>query len=156
MVALLVFAGKKLLPQGKVKITINDEKDLEVDPGGALLITLSNEGIYLPSACGGGGTCAMCKCQVLDGGGSILPTEVGYFTRKEQLNHWRLACQVKVREDLKIHVEPEVFGVKNGNVKWFPIIMLLHLLKNLWLNCPKARILISNREDIYRLMFPPN
>lgn len=114
LVALLVFAGKKLLPQGKVKITINDEKDLEVDPGGALLITLSNEGIYLPSACGGGGTCAMCKCQVLDGGGSILPTEVGYFTRKEQLNHWRLACQVKVREDLKIHVEPEVFGVK----KW--------------------------------------
>ena len=114
LVGLLLFARKKLTPQGKVKIDINDEKELEVDPGTTLLSTLSNEGIYLPSACGGGGTCAMCKCQVFEGGGSILPTEVGYFTRKEQMNDWRLGCQVKVREDMKIHVPPEIFGIK----KW--------------------------------------
>mgnify|MGYP006291297575 CR=1 FL=1 len=114
LVGLLLFARKKLTPQGKVKIDINDEKELEVDPGSTLLSTLSNEGIYLPSACGGGGTCAMCKCQVFEGGGSILPTEVGYFTRKEQMNDWRLGCQVKVREDMKIHVPPEIFGIK----KW--------------------------------------
>jgi Na+-transporting NADH:ubiquinone oxidoreductase subunit F len=114
LVGLLLYVRKKLTPQGKVKLTINDEKEMEVDPGSTLLSTLSNQGIYLPSACGGGGTCAMCKCQVLEGGGSILPTEVGYFTRKEQMNNWRLGCQVKVREDMKIHVEPEIFGIK----KW--------------------------------------
>lgn len=114
LVAILLFARKKLTPQGKVIITINDEKEMEVDPGSTLLSTLSNNGIFLPSACGGGGTCAMCKCQVLEGGGSILPTEVGYFSRKEQMTNWRLGCQVKVREDMKIHVEPEIFGIK----KW--------------------------------------
>jgi Na+-transporting NADH:ubiquinone oxidoreductase subunit F len=114
LVGILIYARKKLMPQGKVNISINDEKQLEVDPGSTLLTTLSNHDIFLPSACGGGGTCAMCKCQVLEGGGSILPTEVGYFTRKEQMNNWRLGCQVKVREDLKIHVHPEIFGIK----KW--------------------------------------
>ncbi len=114
LVGLLLFARKKLLPQGKVKITINDEKEVEVDPGTTLLNTLSNNKIFLPSACGGGGTCAMCKVEVLEGGGSILPTEKGYFTRKEIQNNMRLGCQVKVREDMKIHVEPEIFGIK----KW--------------------------------------
>ncbi len=114
LVTLLLWVRKKLTPQGKVTLNINDEKILEVDPGSTVLTTLSTAGIYLPSACGGGGTCAMCKCQVLEGGGSILPTETGYFTRKEQMNQWRLGCQVKVREDMKIHVEPEIFGIK----KW--------------------------------------
>ncbi len=114
LVGILVYARKKLMPQGKVNITINEEKQLVVDPGSTLLSTLANHEIYLPSACGGAGTCAMCKCQVLEGGGSILPTEVGYFTRKEQMSNWRLGCQVKVREDLKIHVHPEIFGIK----KW--------------------------------------
>lgn len=114
LVAGLLYARRKLTPQGKVNININDEKDIEVDPGSTLLSTLSNEEIYLPSACGGGGTCAMCKCQVFDGGGSILPTEKGYFTRKEQQSNWRLGCQVKVREDMKIGVPKEIFGIK----KW--------------------------------------
>jgi Na+-transporting NADH:ubiquinone oxidoreductase subunit F len=114
LVGLLLFARKKLTPQGKVKITINGEKELEVDPGSTLLSTLSNNKIFLPSACGGGGTCAMCKCQVFEGGGSILPTEKGYFSRKEQQTNWRLGCQVKVREDMTIGVPPEVFGIK----KW--------------------------------------
>ena len=114
LVGILLFARAKLMPQGLVKITINDDKVLEVDPGSSVLSTLANSGIFLPSACGGGGTCAMCKCQVLEGGGSILPTETGYFTRKEQQNHWRLGCQVKVRENLTLQVDPHIFGIK----KW--------------------------------------
>jgi len=114
LVGVLIYARMKLIPQGKVNISINDDKKLEVDPGSSLLTTLAVNGIFLPSACGGGGTCAMCRCQVLEGGGSILPTETGYFTRKEQHDHWRLGCQVKVRENLKIHVDPHIFGIK----KW--------------------------------------
>ncbi len=114
LVIVLLYARKKLTPQGDVTITINDEKEVVTSPGSTLLSTLAAQKIFIPSACGGGGTCAMCKCQVLDGGGSILPTETGYFTRKEQMNNWRLACQVKVREDMKIQVPPEIFGIK----KW--------------------------------------
>lgn len=113
-VTILVIVRKKLAPQGKVKININDEKEIEVEPGNSLLATLSNEQIFLPSACGGGGSCGMCRCQVLEGGGTILPTETGFFSRKEQQNHWRLGCQVKVREDMKIHINPQIFGIK----KW--------------------------------------
>jgi Na+-transporting NADH:ubiquinone oxidoreductase subunit F len=114
LVGVLLYAKMKLSPQGKVKITINGEKELEVDPGSSLLTTLSTNKIFLPSACGGGGTCAMCRCQVFEGGGSILPTEKGYFSRKEQQNNWRLGCQVKVRENMTISVPAEVFGIK----KW--------------------------------------
>jgi Na+-transporting NADH:ubiquinone oxidoreductase subunit F len=114
LVSLLLYAKAKLVPSGPVKITINDEKVIEVQGGSPLLQTLANQKIFLPSACGGGGTCAMCKCQVIKGGGSILPTETGYFTRKEQLDHWRLGCQVKVREDMEIRIPEEVFGIK----KW--------------------------------------
>jgi Na+-transporting NADH:ubiquinone oxidoreductase subunit F len=114
LVAVLLYARKKLTPQGEVTLLINDEREIKVEPGSTVLTTLSNNGIFLPSACGGGGTCAMCKCQVVEGGGSILPTEVGYFTRREQMDNWRLGCQVKIREDIKIHVPEEVMGIK----KW--------------------------------------
>jgi Na+-transporting NADH:ubiquinone oxidoreductase subunit F len=100
LVIMLLFARDKLSPKGDVTLTVND-RELIVSPGSNLLSTLSSNGIYLPSACGGGGTCGMCKCQILEGGGSILPTETGFFTRKEQLNNWRLSCQVKVRESLR-------------------------------------------------------
>ena len=113
-VTVLVIVRKKLAPQGKVKININDEKEIEVEPGNSLLATLANEQIFLPSACGGGGSCGMCRCQVLEGGGTILPTETGFFSRKEQQANWRLGCQVKVREDMKIHINPQIFGIK----KW--------------------------------------
>lgn len=113
-VTVLVIVRKRLTPQGKVNININDEKNLEVEPGSSLLATLANEQIFLPSACGGGGNCGMCRCQVLEGGGTILPTETGFFSRKEQQDHWRLGCQVKVREDMKIHINPQIFGIK----KW--------------------------------------
>lgn len=114
LVGLLLHVRAKLTPPGKVKITINEEKVVEADPGSSLLSTLAAEKIFLPSACGGGGTCAMCKCQVFEGAGDILPTEKGYFTRKEQQNNWRLGCQVKVRGDLKIGIPKEIFGIK----KW--------------------------------------
>ena len=114
LVVMLLVAKAKLAPSGPVTININDDKDITVNGGSSLLSTLANEKIFLPSACGGGGTCAMCKCRVIEGGGSILPTEVGYFTRREQLNQWRLGCQVKVRENMKIEVPHEIFGIK----KW--------------------------------------
>lgn len=115
LVILLLYAKAKLMPSGEVTIDINHgEKVLTVEPGSTLLNTLSSNGIFLPSACGGGGSCGMCKCQVLEGGGDILPTEVNFFTRKQQAEKWRLGCQVKVKQDMKIEVEDAVLGVK----KW--------------------------------------
>jgi len=113
LVGLLLFARDKLTPKGDVELQINDRK-ITVSPGSNLLFTLSSNNIFLPSACGGGGTCGMCKCQVIEGGGSILPTETGFFTRKEQLNYWRLGCQVKVREPMKIKIPESILGIK----KW--------------------------------------
>jgi len=113
LVAILLYAKARLSPSGKVKLQVND-KEFEVSPGSTILNTLSNQSVYLPSACGGGGTCGMCKCQVFEGGGSILPTETGFFSRKEQQQNWRLGCQVKIREDMKIKVPEEVMGIK----KW--------------------------------------
>ncbi|MEN9303829.1 MAG: na(+)-translocating NADH-quinone reductase subunit [Bacteroidota bacterium] len=113
LTAMLLFAKAKLSPKGKITIDINHgERIVEVDGGGTLLGTLGNAGIFLPSACGGGGTCIQCKCQVLEGGGEILPTEVPHFSRKEIASKWRLGCQVKVKENMKIHVEEEVLGIK--------------------------------------------
>lgn len=115
LVALLLYAKAKLTPSGEVQIDINGgEKVLTVEPGSTLLTTLGNNDIFLPSACGGGGSCGMCKCQVFDGGGDILPTEVNFFSRKEQQQKWRLGCQVKVKENMKIGIPEAVLGVK----KW--------------------------------------
>jgi Na+-transporting NADH:ubiquinone oxidoreductase subunit F len=113
LTAMLLFAKAKLSPKGKITIDINHgERILEVDGGGTLLGTLGNAGVFLPSACGGGGTCIQCKCQVLEGGGEILPTEIPNFSRKEIADKWRLGCQVKVKENMKIHVEEEILGIK--------------------------------------------
>ena len=115
LVGLLLFAKAKLTPSGVVKININNgSKVLEVAPGGSLLSTLGNEKIFLPSACGGKGSCGQCKCRVISGGGTILPTEVGFFNRKQILNNWRLGCQVKVKEDMEIEVPESALSVK----KW--------------------------------------
>jgi Na+-transporting NADH:ubiquinone oxidoreductase subunit F len=113
LVVLLLYARQKLTPQGDVTLKIND-REMVVSPGSNLLSTMSNNGIFLQSACGGGGTCGMCKCQITEGGGSILPTETGFFTRREQHDNWRLGCQVKVREDMTIKVPEAVLGIK----KW--------------------------------------
>ena len=120
LVLLLNLAEKKLLPQGDVSILINDEADkaISVGTGGTLLGALSGQKVFLPSACGGGGTCAMCKCQIFEGGGDILQTETSHISRPEAKENWRLACQVKVKEDMKIHVPDEVFSVQ----KWDCIV----------------------------------
>lgn len=111
VVALLV-AKAKLLPSGNIELTVNDEKKFDVPIGGTLLNTLQSEGIYLSSACGGSGSCGQCRCRVVEGGGQILPTEVGFFSRKEIKNHWRLSCQTKVKEPMDVIVPESVFGVK--------------------------------------------
>lgn len=115
LVVLLLVAKAKLLPSGNVKVDINGgKKVVEVESGGNLLSTLAANSIFLPSACGGKGACGQCKCRVVEGGGEILPTEVGFFNRKQIADHWRLGCQVKVKEDLKIVVPDSVLSVK----KW--------------------------------------
>ncbi len=114
LVSILLGAKAKLTPSGLVKLIVNGKTEIEVDSGTTLLQTLSNNKIFLPSACGGGGTCAMCKCQVTKGGGDILPTEKPYFTRNEIQNNWRLGCQVKVKNNMDIRIPEEIFGIK----KW--------------------------------------
>lgn len=114
LVVMLLVAKNYLTPSGEVKITINGEKEVEVESGSNLLATLSANKIFLPSACGGGGSCAQCRCQIESGGGEILPTEKVHFTRKEQQANWRLGCQVKVKRDMYIKVPESVLGVK----KW--------------------------------------
>jgi Na+-transporting NADH:ubiquinone oxidoreductase subunit F len=113
LVLVLIYARKKLTPQGEVTLKVND-KELKAEPGGTVLGTLGEHGILLPSACGGQGTCGTCSCQIHEGAGSILPTEKGFFTRREEQNNWRLGCQVKVRNDMTIQVPPEVMDIK----KW--------------------------------------
>lgn len=115
LVGMLLYAKSKLSPSGAVKVKINNgEIEFEGASGSTLLDNLQSQKIFLPSACGGKGSCGMCRCQVEEGGGSILPTETGFFSRKEQNEHWRLACQVKVKEDISLELEPAVLGIK----KW--------------------------------------
>ncbi len=115
LVALLLFVKTKLTPSGTVKININEgSKIVEVTPGGNLLSTLAEQKIFLPSACGGKGACGQCKCRVTEGGGEILPTEVGFFNRKQIAANWRLGCQVKIKEDMSIEVPASALSVK----KW--------------------------------------
>ncbi|MCX2744437.1 NADH:ubiquinone reductase (Na(+)-transporting) subunit F [Mangrovivirga sp. M17] len=116
LVLILLFAQSKLVQQGDVKIYVNgdEENPIVTSAGGTLLSTLSSQKIFLPSACGGGGTCAMCKCVVEDGGGDVLPTEEGHLSRTEKKENVRLSCQVKVKEDMHIRVPEEIFGIK----KW--------------------------------------
>ena len=113
---MLIYARKQLMPQGDVKIVVNGDADnpIIVEPGDTLLTALSAKNIFLPSACGGGGTCAMCECHVDSGGGDVLATEMNHLTRKEAAEGMRLACQVKVRQDMDIRIPEEIFGIK----KW--------------------------------------
>ena len=113
LVIALLYAKTKLVPSGNIKVVVNGEKEFEAPIGGTVLGTLQAQGIYLSSACGGSGSCGQCRCQVEEGGGNILPTEVGFFSRKQIKDHWRLGCQTKVKEDMVIRVPEEVFGVKS-------------------------------------------
>lgn len=112
LVIILLVAKQYLTPSGKVKLTINGKTEIEVEQGSSLLNTLSTNGVYLSSACGGKGSCGQCKCQVVEGGGEILDSEKGHFSRKQQKDNWRLGCQVKVKGDMAVKVDESVLGVK--------------------------------------------
>jgi Na+-transporting NADH:ubiquinone oxidoreductase subunit F len=155
LVGILIYARMKLIPQGKVKININEDKQLEVDPGSSLLTTLAVNGIFLPSACGGGGTCAMCRCQVIEGGGSILPTETGYFSRKEQQNHWRLGCQVKVRENMQIQVDPHIFGIKKWECEVISNKNVATFIKEFMVKLPEGEHLEFKSGGYIQIDVPP-
>ncbi|MCQ2327787.1 MAG: NADH:ubiquinone reductase (Na(+)-transporting) subunit F [Paludibacteraceae bacterium] len=112
LVVILLVAKKYLVASGDVKVTVNGDKEFSIPAGGTLLASMGAAGVHLPSACGGKGSCGQCKCQVLEGGGEILPTETVHFSRKQQKDHWRLGCQVKVKNDLQLKIDESVLGVK--------------------------------------------
>ena len=141
LVGILLFAKAKLSPGGKVKIIVNGKKEIEVDAGNTILSTLGENKIFLPSACGGGGTCAMCKCQVTEGGGEILPTEKPYFSRKEIAADWRLGCQVKIKNDMNIEIPEEIFGIKKWECEVISNYNVASFIKAFTVRLPEGEIL---------------
>jgi Na+-transporting NADH:ubiquinone oxidoreductase subunit F len=136
MVFMLLYAKSKLVNSGAVKIKINSENEIEVGGGSTLLTTLGNSKIFLPSACGGGGSCLQCKCKVLAGGGEPLPTEIPNFSRKELAEGWRLGCQVKVKQDMVIEVPEEVFGIKKFEAKVYSNYNVASFIKEFIVELP--------------------
>ena len=156
LVLTLIFAESKLLPQGAVKILINkaDDKSPSVNPGNTLLNALSNEGIFIPSACGGGGTCAQCKCQVHSGGGQILTTELNHISRRDARDDWRLACQVKVREDMEITVPDEIFSIQQWECKVRSNENVATFIKELVLELPSGENLNFQAGGFIQINIP--
>ena len=158
LVAVILAARSKLVSSGDVTIHINHDpaKSITVPAGGKLLQTLADSGIFIPSACGGGGTCAQCKCQVLEGGGSMLPTEESHFTMREGKEGWRLSCQVAVKQDMELELEEEIFGVQkwectvesNPNVATF--------IKELTLRLPEGENVDFRAGGYVQLECPPH
>ncbi|HBD25293.1 NADH:ubiquinone reductase (Na(+)-transporting) subunit F [Flavobacterium sp.] len=137
MVFMLLYAKSKLVNSGAVKIKINGENEIEVGGGSTLLTTLGNSKIFLPSACGGGGSCLQCKCKVLEGGGEPLPTEIPNFSRKELADGWRLGCQVKVKQDMVIEVPEEIFGIKKFEAKVYSNYNVASFIKEFIVELPE-------------------
>src|SRR5690606_17281447 len=140
---MLIFARKRLVPQGKVEIVINGDKEkpLEVQPGSSLLSSLADQNIFLPSACGGGVTCAMCTCRGYRGGGDILPTELNHISRKEAADNMRLACQVKVRDNMEIGIPEEIFGIKKWECEVVSNYNVASFIKEFIVRLPKGETL---------------
>ena len=157
LVAVILSARSRLVATGDVTIDVNDdpEKAVTASAGGKLLGTLADNGIFLSSACGGGGTCAQCKCQVLDGGGDILPTEVGYFTKGEIREGWRLSCQVNVKQDMKIKVPEEFFGVKKWECEVLDNDNVATFIKELTLKLPEGENVDFRAGGYVQLEAPP-
>ena len=156
LVGIILYARTLLVSSGDVTIEINGERNITVPAGGKLLQTLSEANVFLASACGGGGTCAQCKCIVNEGGGSMLPTEESHFTRRDAADGWRLSCQTAVKQDMKIQVPEEVFGVKqwectvesNPNVATF--------IKELTLRLPEGESVDFRAGGYVQLECPPH
>ncbi len=153
----LNFAESKLVNKGKVKLLINDdeEKSPEVEAGSNLLTTLSNNGIFLPSACGGQGTCGMCTCQITDGGGDVLPTEESQLSRGQIKNNVRLACQVKVKQDMKIHIPEEIFNIHKFNCTVRSNDNVATFIKELVLELPEGQIMDFKAGGYIQIYIPP-
>ena len=153
VVALLVLRAK-LMPSGDVTLTINDDKKLTVPTGNSLISTLAEQEVYLPSACGGKGSCGQCKCRVLSGGGDILPTEKGFFTRRQQQDHWRLGCQVKVKEDIAIEVPTSILSIK----KWECEVVSSHnvstFIREFTVRLPEGENLTFQSGDYIQIDIP--
>jgi len=158
LVSLILVARARLVSSGDVQIEINGDPDrtLTVPAGGKLLNTLADAGIFLSSACGGGGTCAQCKCQILDGGGSMLPTEEGHFTRGQRRDNWRLSCQVAVKQDMKIEVAPEFFGVKQWETTVLSNNNVATFIKELVLEIPAGESVDFRAGGYVQLEVPPH
>lgn len=155
LVGLILYAKAKLTTTGPVKILINGQESIEVEAGASILTTLANKKIFLPSACGGGGTCAMCKCQVLTGGGEILPTEKIYFTRRQQQAKWRLGCQVKVKQDLEIKIPEEIFGIKKWECEVVSNDNVATYIKEFVVKLPEGEFLNFESGSYIQIDVPP-
>lgn len=157
LVGLLVYAKEKLIPSGDISLIINgdSENPVIVQPGSTLLGALNEQSVFLPSACGGGGTCAMCKCQVLDGGGEVLPTEAVHLTRKEMKEDWRLGCQVKVKSDMTIQVPEEVFGIKKWECEVVSNDNVATFIKEFVVKLPDGEILDFESGGYIQIDVPP-
>ena len=138
LVGMLLGVKAKLLPSGPVTLFVNGESEVEVSSGSTLLSTLGNNKIFLPSACGGGGTCIQCKCIITEGGGEILPTEKPHFSRKEISEGWRLGCQVKVKQNMVIEVPEEVFGIKKWEATVLRHCNVATYIKALFIHIPES------------------
>jgi Na+-transporting NADH:ubiquinone oxidoreductase subunit F len=158
MVFILLGAKSKLIASGDVNIVINgdDSNPIKTVPGGTLLSTLSSQKIFVPSACGGGGTCAQCRVQIDDGGGSLLPTEVGHISRGEAKENWRLACQVKVKQDMKIRVDESVFNVRKWNCEVVSNNNVATFIKEFKVRLPKGEKINFVSGDYIQIEIPPH
>ncbi len=156
LVLVILFARSRLVSSGNVTITINGEKEVTAPVGGKLLATLANANLFVPSACGGGGTCAQCRVKIHEGGGALLPTEESHITKREASQGDRLSCQVAVKQDMNIEVPEEVFGVKkwectvesNENVATF--------IKNLILRLPEGEDVDFKAGGYIQIECPPH
>jgi Na+-transporting NADH:ubiquinone oxidoreductase subunit F len=155
LVAVILSARAKLVSSGSVQIVINGEKTVETEAGGKLLQTLAANEVFLSSACGGGGTCAQCKCIVTDGGGSMLPTEEAHFTKGEAREGWRLSCQVPVKQDMVVEVPEEVFGVKKWETTVESNPNMATFIKELTLRLPDGESVDFRAGGYVQLECPP-
>ena len=157
MVFIILGARKLLVSSGNVNISMNeDAKSVDVEAGGKLLQTLAAQNLFLSSACGGGGTCAQCKCKVVSGGGSILPTEESHFTNKEKKEGWRLSCQVPVKDNLKIKVPEDVFGARKWECKVISNENVATFIKELILKLPEGEEVAFKAGGYVQMEIPPS
>jgi len=155
LVIIILIAKTKLMPSGNAEITINNKEKITAPLGVTLLNALQTQGIFLPSACGGSGTCGQCRCRVVEGGGEILPTEKGHFSRREQLENWRLGCQVKVKGDLSIIIPESIFGIKEWECEVVSNHNVASFIKELKVTLPAGERLDFEPGSYSQIRIPP-